>query len=72
MDPKLEPKSDLGGTWTTHFHPWVNMVAQVVPNGAQSGPKGPQRLLKWSEKATQGLQNVGPKLAEKREAAAKA
>ena len=47
-EPKLEPKSDLGGTWTTYFHPWVNMVAQVVPNGAQSGSKGAQRLPKWS------------------------
>ena len=31
---------------TTHFHPWVNMVAQVVPNGAQSGSKGVQRVPK--------------------------
>ena len=30
----------------SHFHPWVNMVAQVVPNGAQSGSKGTQRLPK--------------------------
>ena len=24
----------------SHLQPWVNMVAQVVPNGAQSGSKG--------------------------------
>ena len=29
-----------------HLQPWVNMVAQVVPNGAQSGPKGVQRVPK--------------------------
>ena len=69
MDPQLEPSSDSGGTLNPYFHPWVDKVAQVVPNGAQSGPKGPQRLLKWSEKAAQCLQNVGPKLAGKREAA---
>ncbi len=72
MNPNLAPKSDLGGTSTTHFHPWVAKVAQVVPNGAQSGPKGPQRLLKCSENAAQGLQNVDPKIADKREAATKA
>ena len=72
MEPKSEPKLDLCARQTTYFHPWVDKVAQVVPNGAQSGPKVLQRLLKWSEKATQGLQNVGPKLAEKREAATKA
>ena len=32
----------------SHLQPWVNMVAQVVPNGAQSGSKGAQRLPKWS------------------------
>ena len=48
------------------------MVAQVVPNGAQSGSKGAQRLPKWRKNAVQGLQNVCPKLAEKREAATKA
>ena len=47
-NPKLEPRSDLGGNWTPYFHPWVNMVAQVVPNGAQSGSKGVQRVPKWS------------------------
>ena len=56
--PNWTPKLAWCAGRTPHFHPWVNKVAQVV--------------LKWSEKATQGLQNVGPKLAEKREAATKA
>ena len=30
----------------SHLQPWVNMVAQVVPNGAQSGSKGVQRVPK--------------------------
>ena len=70
--PKLEPKLAWCAGRTPHFQPWVNMVAQVVPNGAQSGSKGAQRLPKWRKNAVQGLQNVCPKLAEKREAATKA
>ena len=39
-EPNLEPKLPWGGGVSTHFHPWVDKVAQVVPNGAQSGSKG--------------------------------
>ena len=46
--PKLEPKLAWCAVRTPYFQPWVNMVAQVVPNGAQSGSKGAQRLPKWS------------------------
>ena len=49
MEPKLEPKLDLCAVRTPYFHPWVDKVAQVVPNGAQSGPKGAQRPSKWSQ-----------------------
>ena len=44
--PKLKPKLAWCAGRTTYFQPWVNMVAQVVPNGAQSGSKGAQRLPK--------------------------
>ena len=44
--PKLEPKLAWCAARTTHFQPWVNMVAQVVPNGAQSGSQDAQRLPK--------------------------
>ena len=70
--PKLEPKLAWCAAETLHFQPWVNMVAQVVPNGAQSGSKDAQRLPKGRNNAVQGLQNVRSKLAEKREAATKA
>ena len=50
--PKWTPNWNLswprGVTGTTHFHPWVHKVAQVVPNGAQSGSKDALRLPKWS------------------------
>ena len=46
MDTKLEPKLAMWVEGATYFHPWVDKVAQVVPNGAQSGSKGAQRLLK--------------------------
>ena len=46
--PNWTPKLAWCAGRTPHFHPWVNMVAQVVPNGAQSGSKGAQRLPKWS------------------------
>ena len=46
MEPKLEPKLELCAARTTYFHPWVDKVAQVVPNGAQSGSKGIQRVPK--------------------------
>ena len=39
----------------------IHLVAQVVPNGAQSACKGSQKLPKWSQNAAQGLQNVGPR-----------
>ena len=48
MDTQLEPKLAMWVDGTTYFHPWVHKVAQVVPNGAQSGSKGAQRLPKWS------------------------
>ena len=70
--PNWTPKLAWCAGRTSYFQPWVNMVAQVVPNGAQSGSKGAQRLPKWRKNAVQGLQNVCPKLAEKREAATKA
>jgi len=44
--PNLEPKLAWCAGRTTYFHPWVNMVAKVVPNGAQSGSKGVQRVPK--------------------------
>ena len=52
MDTKLEPKLAMWVNGTPHFHPWVQKVAQVVPNGAQSGSKGAQRLPKWSQNGT--------------------
>ena len=61
MDTKLEPKLAMWVDGFTYFHPWVHKVAQVVPNGAQSGSKGAQSLPKWSQNAAQGLQNVGPR-----------
>ena len=42
MEPKLEPKSALGGTSFTYFHPWVVKVAQVVPDGTQRLPRVPK------------------------------
>ena len=44
--PNWRPKLAWCAARTTHFHPWVNMVAQVVPNGAQSDSKGVQRVPK--------------------------
>ena len=44
--PNWTPKLAWCAGQTPHFHPWVNMVAQVVPNGAQSGSKGVQRMPK--------------------------
>ena len=58
MEPKLEPKSALGGNSFTYFHSWVVKVAQVVPDGTQRRPKGAQRLPKWSQNGPQGLQNM--------------
>ena len=49
MDTKLEPKLAMWVAGTPYFHPWVDKVAQVVPNGAQSGAKGAPRLPKWSQ-----------------------
>ena len=49
MEARLEPKLAMWVHRTTYFHPWVDKVAQVVPNGAQSGSKGAQRLPKWSQ-----------------------
>ena len=46
--PNWTPKLAWCAGRTSYFHPWVNMVAQVVPNGAQSGSKGAQRLPKGS------------------------
>ena len=45
-EPQLEPKLARRAVRTPYFHPWVDKVAQVVPNGAQSGSKGAQRLPK--------------------------
>ena len=42
MEPKLEPKSALGGTSFTYFHPWVVKVAQLVPDGTQRLPRVPK------------------------------
>ena len=44
--PNWTPKLAWCAGRTPHFHPWVSMVAQVVPNGAQSGSKGVQRVPK--------------------------
>ena len=44
--PNWTPKLAWCAARTPHFHPWVNMVAQVVPNGTQSGSKGVQRVPK--------------------------
>ena len=44
--PNWTPKLAWCAVRTPYFHPWVNMVAQVVPNGAQSGSKGVQRVSK--------------------------
>ena len=46
MKSKLESTLALGVAQTTDFHPWVDKVVQVVPNGAKSGPEGTQRLPK--------------------------
>ena len=46
MDPKLQPKLDLWPVRTPNFHPWVDKVAQVVTNGAQSGSRGAQSTPK--------------------------
>ena len=46
MDPKLQLKLDLGPVRTPYFHPWVDKVAQVVTNGAQSGSRGAQSTPK--------------------------
>ena len=46
MDPKLQPKLDLWPGRTPNFHPWVDKVAQVVTNGAQSGSRGAQSTPK--------------------------
>ena len=53
--PNWTPKLAWCAGRTSYFHPWVNMVAQVVPNGAQSGSKGAQRLPKWRKNAVQGF-----------------
>ena len=42
MEPKLEPKSALGGNSFPYFHPWVVKVAQVVPDGTQRLPRVPK------------------------------
>ena len=34
-EPKLDLKSNLCARRTSHFHSWVDNVAQVVPKGAQ-------------------------------------
>ena len=46
MDLKLQPKLDLLPARTPYFHPWVDKVAQVVTNGAQSGSRGAQSTPK--------------------------
>ena len=58
MDTKLEPKLAMWVEGTSYFHPWVDKVAQVVPNGAQSGSKGAQRLPKWNQKGAKMLPKV--------------
>ena len=57
MEAKLEPKLALCAGRTTYFHPWVDKVAQVVPNGAQSGSKGAKRVPTWRPKCSQGCTN---------------
>ena len=52
--PNWTPKLAWCAGRTIYFHPWVNKVAQVVPNGAQSAPEGPQRPLEWSENVACG------------------
>ena len=56
MEPKLEPKSALGGNSFPYFHPWVVKVAQLVPDGTQRLPR--VRLPKWSQNAPQGHENM--------------
>ena len=46
MGAKLEPKLAIWVTDLGQVHPRVDKVAQVVPNGAQSGSKGVQRVPK--------------------------
>ena len=58
MQPKLQPQLGLCAARTSYFHPWVDKVAQVVPNDTQSASKGVQKLPKWSQNVGQGVQNV--------------
>ena len=58
MQPKLQPQLGLCVARTSYFHPWVDKVAQVVPNDAQSASKGAPKLPKWNGNVGQGVQNV--------------
>ena len=44
--PNWTPKLAWCAARTPHFHPWVDKVAQVVTNGAQSGSRGAQSTPK--------------------------
>ena len=46
MEARLEPKLARCAGRTPYFHPWVDKVAQVVTNGAQSGSRGAQSTPK--------------------------
>ena len=61
MEAKLEPKLGMRAARTPYVHLWVDKVAQVVPNGAQSGSKG----SKWNQNVTEVAQNMGPKLFQR-------
>ena len=53
----MDPKMDRCG-WTfllgePCFHLWATKVAQVVPKGATSDPKGSKRVPVWIKKGIQ-------------------
>ena len=43
-------KMKMGSLRTALGHPWVNEVAQVVPNGAQGGLSGVKWCSNWLQK----------------------
>ena len=51
MEPKSEPKLDLCAGRTTHVHPCIDKVAQVVPHEGQRLPM----LAKWTSNAASGV-----------------
>ena len=53
----MEPKLAWCGGRTPYFHPWVDKVAQVVPNRTQSASKG----AKMKPKCCPGCSKCGPK-----------